>query len=295
MTNLIRTPEDRFTSIPDWPYEPKFVDVDGVRVHYVDEGPADGAPILMLHGEPTWSYLYRKMIASLLLKGHRCVAIDLVGFGRSDKATDPEAYSYRSHLDWLWGAVRTLNLQNITLFCQDWGGLLGLRMVADEPERFARVCASNTFLPTGDRDPGDGFRKWREYSQTVPDFHVGGIVKGGCVRPVDQATIDAYNAPFPDDTFKVAARRFPLLVPITPDDPASEDNRKAWESLKKYDRPFLTLFGDMDPVTKGGERVLQKLIPGSAGQPHEIIENAGHFIQEDAGEELAEKLDAWIR
>lgn len=294
MTKFLRTPDERFHDLPGWDLEPRYVDVSGIRMHYVDEGPRNADPVLLLHGEPTWGYLYRYMIKSLVAAGRRCVAIDLVGFGRSDKPTEPEAYSYQTHLDWLWGAVRELELQRVTLFGQDWGGLLGLRIVAEDPERFARVCASNTFLPTGDQDPGDGFKRWREYSQTTPEFHVGGIVKGGCVKDLDDATIAAYDAPFPDDTYKVAARRFPLLVPITPDDPASDANRKAWDALRRYERPFLTLFGDSDPVTKGADRVLQKLIPGCEGQPHETITNAGHFIQEDAGETLAEKINAWI-
>lgn len=292
--DVLRTPDSAFDGIKGFDHEARYVEVNGLRMHYVDVGPSDGHPVLLLHGEPTWAYLYRHMIDVLVAEGRRCVAIDLIGFGRSDKPAAPEAYSYQSHLEQLHGAVRELDLRNITMFCQDWGGLLGLRILAEDPDRFARVCAANTFLPTGDFDPGEGFRKWREYSQTTPDFHVGGIVKGGCVRDLTEEEIAAYNAPFPEDRYKVAARRFPLLVPITPDDPASEPNRAAWEALKRCEIPFLTLFGDKDPVTRGAERVLQKLIPGAEGQPHEIIQDAGHFIQEDAGEVLARKLNSWI-
>jgi haloalkane dehalogenase len=294
VAQTLRTPDNRFEGLDGWDYEPRYCEADGLRIHYIDEGPSGQAPILLLHGEPTWSYLYRKMIAPLVAEGHRCVAIDLVGFGRSDKLDDRNEYTYATHLRWLTGAMDAIDLRDITLFCQDWGGLLGLRILAEQPDRFARVCASNTFLPTGDRDPGEGFKKWREYSQTTPTFHAGGIVKGGTVRPLSDSAIAAYDAPFPDNAYLEGARQFPVLVPITPDDPQAEPNRKAWESLQRFEGPFLTLFGDSDPVTKGGERVLQKLIPGTKDQPHAIIENAGHFIQEDAGEELAKHMLGWM-
>lgn len=294
MTEILRTPDERFEAIADWPYEPRYVEVDGLRMHAVDEGPADADPILLLHGEPSWSYLYRKMIAPLAAGGHRVVAIDLVGFGRSDKPAEQQAYTYQRHVDWVQGAIDALGLERITLFGQDWGGLIGLRLVAAAPDRYARVCASNTFLPTGDRDPGPAFRAWREYSQMTPEFHIGGIIKGATARPLDEATIAAYDAPFPTEAHKAGARRFPMLVPAEPDDPAAAPNRAAWEVLQRYDRPFLTLFGDSDPVTKGADAVLQKLIPGCKGQPHATIANAAHFIQEDAGEELAEHLLRWI-
>ena len=294
MSDILRTPDSCFDGIADWPHEPRYVEVSGLRMHAVDEGPAKADPILLLHGEPSWSYLYRSMIEPLVSEGQRCVAIDLVGFGRSDKPTDQEAYTYQRHVDWVTGAIDALGLDRITLFGQDWGGLIGLRLVAAQPDRFSRVCASNTFLPTGDRDPGPAFKAWREYSQTTPEFHIGGIIKGATARPVSDATIAAYDAPFPTDAYKAGARRFPMLVPASPDDPAAEPNRAAWEVLQRYDRPFLTLFGDRDPVTKGADAVLQKLIPGTAGQPHATIENAAHFIQEDAGAELAEHLLRWI-
>jgi len=294
MSEILRTPDSCFDAVKDWPYEPRYLEVDGLRMHAVDEGPAGADPILLLHGEPSWSYLYRSMIEPLVAAGQRCVAIDLVGFGRSDKPARQEDYTYQRHVDWVQGAIDALGLLRITLFGQDWGGLIGLRLVAAQPDRFARVCASNTFLPTGDRDPGPAFKAWREYSQTTPEFHIGGIIKGASARPVSDETIAAYDAPFPTEAHKAAARRFPMLVPATPDDPAAEPNRAAWEVLQRFDRPFLTLFGDSDPVTKGADAVLQKLIPGAAGQPHATIANAGHFIQEDAGPELADHLLRWI-
>ena len=285
---LLRTPDERFAALPGYPFPPHYVEVDGVRIHYVDEGPpAAGETVLMLHGEPSWSYLYRKMIPVFVAAGHRAVAPDLVGFGRSDKPTRREDYSYVRHVAWMGGLIEGLDLRGITLVCQDWGGLIGLRLVAEMPERFARVVAANTFLPTGDQDPGDAFRAWQRYSQTTPDFHAGGIVKGGCAAEPPAEVIAAYDAPFPDDTYKAGARQFPTLVPTRPDDPASEANRRAWEVLRRWERPFLTAFGDSDAITRGADRVLQKLIPGAAGQPHTTIAQAGHFIQEDKGEELA--------
>jgi haloalkane dehalogenase len=285
--DVLRTPDERFTGLPGFPFAPHYVEVDGLRIHHVDEGPRDAEVVLMLHGEPSWSYLYRKLIPVITAAGHRAIAPDLVGFGRSDKPAARDDYTYQRHVDWMRLAVEALDLRRITLVCQDWGGLIGLRLVAGMPERFSRVVAANTFLPTGDHDPGDAFRAWQQYSQTTPDFHVGGIVRGGCVSELPAEVIAAYDAPFPDDSFKAGARQFPTLVPTRPDDPASAANRAAWEVLARWDRPFLTAFGDYDRITRGADAVLQKLIPGAAGQPHTTLENAGHFLQEDRGEELA--------
>ena len=285
--NILRTPDERFADLPGYPFAPHYVDVDGVRIHHIDEGPRDGQVVLMLHGEPSWSYLYRKMVAPVVAAGHRVVAPDLVGFGRSDKPAARDDYSFARHVAWIGGTIEALDLRGITLVCQDWGGLIGLRLVAEMEDRFARVVAANTFLPTGDQEPGEAFRAWQQYSQTVPDFHVGGIVKGGCVAELPADVIAAYDAPFPDDTYKAGARQFPTLVPTTPDDPASAANRRAWEVLQRWEKPFLTAFGDSDAITRGADRVLQKLIPGCAGQAHTTIAAAGHFIQEDKGEELA--------
>ncbi|MGZ4105555.1 MAG: haloalkane dehalogenase [Actinomycetota bacterium] len=291
---ILRTPDDRFDSLAGFPYEPRYVDVDRLRIHYVDEGPSGGAPILLLHGEPSWSYLYRKMIGVLAAAGHRCVAPDLVGFGRSDKPAARGDYSYQRHVDWMRSFVEQLDLRDITLFCQDWGGLIGLRLAAEEEQRFSRVAAANTFLPTGDIRAGEAFLAWKHYAETTDRFHVGGIVKGGCVTEIGQAAIDAYDAPFPSDEYTAGARAFPGLVPISPDDPASEPNRAAWKVLEAWTRPFLTLFSDSDPITRGGDRYFQRAIPGCAGQPHATIAGAGHFLQEDKGEEIAGHLVRWL-
>lgn len=290
--NVLRTPDDRFDALPDYPFEPRYTEVETpggprLRIHYLDEGPRDGEAILLLHGEPSWSYLYRRMVPRLTAAGLRAIAIDLVGFGRSDKPADRSDYTYQAHVDWTWAAIGNIGLQDITLVGQDWGGLIGLRLVGEHPERFARVVAANTFLPTGDQPPGEAFLAWQRYSQDSPHFHVGGIVNGGCVTELDPATIAAYDAPFPDDTYKAGARQFPMLVPTSPDDPASPANRAAWESLHGYQRPFLCAFSDSDPVTGGADTALRAHIPGADGQPHTTIAGGGHFLQEDRGEELA--------
>lgn len=287
----LRTPDERFANLAGYSFEPHYAEVDyhgtNLRLHYVDEGPRDASPVLMLHGEPSWCYLYRKMIPIITAAGHRAIAPDLAGFGRSDKPAARENYTYQFHMDTMTAFVESLDLRDITLVCQDWGGLIGLRMAAEHPDRFARIVAANTFLPTGDQKPSEGFLRWQQYSQTVEHFHVGGIIKGGCVIELAPEVIEAYNAPFPDDTYKAGARQFPMLVPTTPDNPASAANRKAWEVLKQWNKPFLTAFSDSDPVTRGADAYLQKLIPGASGQPHTTITGAGHFLQEDKGEELA--------
>ena len=292
---VLRTPDERFTGLPGYPFPPHYVEVDGLRIHYVDEGPRGGSPVLLLHGEPSWSYLYRKLIPPISAAGHRCVAPDLVGFGRSDKPAERGDYTYQRHVDWMRAVLTALDLRDVTLVCQDWGGLIGLRLVAEHPDRFARVVAANTFLPTGDVAPGRAFFMWREYSQTTPDFHVGGIVKGGCAGELSSAVIAAYDAPFPDDRHKAGARQFPLLVPASPDDPAAPANRAAWEVLRRWTKPFLTAFSDSDPITQGGDRIFQRDIPGCQGQPHTTIAGGGHFLQEDKGEELARVVIEFIQ
>ncbi|MHB8510546.1 MAG: haloalkane dehalogenase [Actinomycetota bacterium] len=291
---LLRTPEDRFANLPDYPFEPHYLESEGIRIHYVDEGPRSNAAVLLLHGEPSWSFLYRKMIPPIAQAGHRVIAPDLVGFGLSDKPSEMEDYSYQRHVDWMLAVIEQLDLSGITLFCQDWGGLIGLRLVAEHPDRFARVVASNTMLPTGDLPLGDAFHRWRDFVRNNPQFEVGRVVANGCARPVEQAVIDAYDAPFPTNDYKAGARMFPALVPASPDDPAAPANRAAWEVLMKLEIPFLTAFADSDPITRGGDRFIQAAVPGASGQPHTTIPNAGHFIQEDAGEELAGIVNAFI-
>jgi haloalkane dehalogenase len=297
---VLRTPDERFANLEDWPYEPRYTEVDGgahgpLRIAHAEAGPADGPVVLCMHGEPSWSYLYRKMIPVFAAAGCRVLAPDLVGFGRSDKLEAQEDYTYASHVGWMMAWLEANDLTDITLFCQDWGGLIGLRLVAAMPERFARVAASNTFLPTGEGKPSDGFLAWQAFSQRANPFDCGFILNGGTARGISEAAQNAYRAPFPDDSYLAAARRFPMLVPTSPDDPGAVANREAWKSLEAFNKPFLTLFGDSDAVTKGGDQGLQRRIPGTQGQPHRIIERAGHFSQEDAGEEMAEAVVAWMK
>jgi haloalkane dehalogenase len=288
----VRTPEERFANLPGYPFAPHYVNVfDGeggiLRMHYVDEGPRDGAVVLLLHGEPSWSYLYRKMIPILVDAGLRAVAPDLVGFGKSDKPTERRDYTYQRHVAWVWSCVEQLGVRDVTLVCQDWGSLIGLRVAAEHPERFARIVVANGGLPTGDQKMPEAFFAWQKFSQEVPVLPIGMIIGNGCTKDLPPEVVAAYDAPFPDETYKAGARQFPALVPASPDDPAAPANRLAWTVLDRWEKPFLTAFSDQDPITRGGERVLQKRIPGSQGQPHTTIQGAGHFLQEDAGEELA--------
>jgi haloalkane dehalogenase len=291
--HYLRTAEDRFENLPGYPFSPHYLmvdDFDGgqLRLHYLDEGPKDGAITLMLHGEPSWSYLYRKMIPILAMTGLRVIVPDLIGFGRSDKPTARADYTYQRHVDWVRSAILQLALNDITLVCQDWGGLIGLRILGEHPKWFARVIAANTMLPTGDHDPGEAFLKWRAYSQSTPVFQAGRIIQNATLAPLSPEVVAAYDAPFPDDRYLAGARQFPMLVPISPDDPATPANRRAWTNLRQFTKPFLTAFGDHDPITAAAAPVLQKLIPGAQGQPHTTIKGAGHFLQEDQGEVLAQ-------
>jgi haloalkane dehalogenase len=292
---IVRTPDERFASLPGHPFAPHYTQVDGLRVHYVDEGRRGAPVVLLLHGEPSWSYLYRKMVPILVDAGLRAVAPDLVGFGRSDKPARREEYSYQRHVEWLKGFLDAVALRDITLVCQDWGGLLGLRLVAEHPGRFARVVAANTFLPTGIAPPSAAFLAWRKYSQETPRFHAGGIVRGGCATPLPPEVVAAYDAPFPDDRYLAGARQFPILVPISPDDPAAAANCAAWAELERFEKPFLTAFSDLDPITRGLEAELQARIPGSRGQLHVTIKGGGHFLQEDCGEDLAREVVAFLK
>ena len=294
----VRTPDERFAGLADWPFAPHYAQVtadDGtvLRLAYVDEGPRVAAPVLLMHGEPSWSYLYRKIIPALVAKGHRVLAPDLIGFGRSDKPVERSDYTFERHVDWMTQWLTGLDLKHITLFCQDWGGLIGLRLVAAMPGRFAAVAAGNTGLPIG-TGWSQGFQNWLQFSQTVPDFHVGGIVNGGVARTLTDAEIAAYNAPFPDDRYKAGARQFPTLVPITPEHASVAENKAAWKVLEAFDKPFVTAFSDADPVTAGGDKVFQERIPGTRGQPHVTLKG-GHFLQEDSPAELAELIDALAR
>ncbi|MGO9602471.1 MAG: haloalkane dehalogenase [Candidatus Binataceae bacterium] len=292
---ILRTPDERFANLPGYAFAPHYLEIDGIRVHYVDEGGARNGTVMLMHGEPSWSFLYRKMIPAFVAAGIRAIAPDLVGFGRSDKPADRDYYTYQRHVDWMAAWLRRLDLRDLTLVCQDWGGLIGLRLVADHSERFSRIVAANTGLPTGDGLISEAFKAWQKFSRETPQFPVGQIVAGGCARPLAPEIIAAYDAPFPDDSYKAGARQFPLLVPTSPDDPAAPANRRAWEVLRRWKRPFLTAFSDSDPITHGGEAILQAQIPGAQGQPHTTITGGGHFLQEDQGEEFARVVIDFIR
>jgi len=297
---FLRTEDARFEGLPDYDFAPHYTQVDDteggtLRVHYLDEGPRDGAVVLLMHGEPSWCYLYRHMIPPLVAAGHRVIAPDLIGFGRSDKPTRQEDYTYQRHVDWMTAAVQAIGITDITLFAQDWGGLIGLRLVAAMPERFARIVVGNTALPTGDQPMSDAFLAWQKFSQEVEDFDAGKIVYGGTTSKLTPAEVAAYNAPFPDDRYKMGARRFPMLVPSTPDDPASGPNRAAWKVLSGLQIPVLTTFGADDKIMAGVEKSFHKMMPGAAGQDHVILPDAGHFLQEDVGPELAQRIITFMQ
>jgi haloalkane dehalogenase len=290
---ILRTPDERFAGLPDFPFEARYVEVDDqdggrLRVAYVEAGPDDGETVLLLHGEPSWSFLYRRMIPVLAESGLRVVAPDLVGFGRSDKPALQSDHSYARQVEWLHEALfDVLDLRGVTLVCQDWGGLLGLRLVGEHPDRFARVVAANTGLPTGDHPMSEAFLAWQRFATTTERFDVGRIVSGGATSALSPEVVAAYDAPFPDDSYKAGPRVFPSLVPTSPDDPAAAANRAAWDRLTRFERPFLTAFSDGDPITRGGDQVFQKLVPGAHGMPHMTLAGGGHFLQEDVGPELA--------
>jgi len=292
---LLRTPDERFKGLPGYPFKPHYAEVEGVRIHYVDEGHHDHETVLMMHGEPSWSYLYRKMIPVVVESGYRVIAPDLVGFGKSDKPAEMSDYSYQKHVSWMTGLITLLDLENMTLVCQNWGGLIGLRIAAEQEERFKRICVSNTGLPAGKGKPSEAFLWWREYSQKSPDLNIGEIVSRACVNKLEPGVMAAYDAPFPDDSYKAGARIFPALVPTSPDDPAVPANLKAWEVFSRWEKPFLTAFSDSDPITRGGDAHFQKTIPGAKGMKHTTIMNAGHFVQEDKGREWAGIIVKFIR
>lgn len=292
----LRTPDERFADLSDFPFAPHYSEItDGeggtLRVHYLDEGPSDAPPVLLMHGEPSWSYLYRHMIPIIAAAGHRVVAPDLVGFGRSDKPAAMADHTYARQVAWMRSLLfDELDLRDITFFAQDWGGLIGLRLLAAQPDRYRRVAIANTGLPTGDQPMSDAFLGWQKFSQEAETFPVGAIVNGGTARELRPEEVAAYDAPFPDDSYKAGARIFPSLVPTRPDDPAHDDNVAAWAVLERFERPFLLCFSDSDPITGGGDRIFRQRVPGAADQAHVTIAGAAHFLQEDAGPELARVL-----
>jgi haloalkane dehalogenase len=294
--NILRTPDSCFENLLDWPFTPHYTHIaDAVtgqtlRLTCVDEGPRNGRTVLLMHGEPTWSYLYRHIIQKLVVAGCRVVAPDLIGFGRSDKPADRSDYTYERHVAWLSSWLMTMDLQDVTLFCQDWGGLLGLRLVAAFPERFAGVVAANTGLPEGTTPVGDGFMQWLAFSQSTADLPVGQIVAMGTNRKLSRAEVAAYDAPFPDASYKAGACQFPTLVPITLHHASVAENHAAWLALSQFAKPFVTAFSDNDMVTKGGEREFQHRIPGAKGQAHVTLKG-GHFLQEDCPNDIVTTIE----
>ena len=297
----LRTPDDRFEDLPGFDHEPRYAEVpDGeggqLRMAYVEAGPADGPVALLLHGEPTWSFLYRHVITALADAGVRTVAVDLVGFGRSDKPTDTADHTFARHVEWVRTLVfDVLDLRDVTLVGQDWGGLIGLRLVAEHPDRFARVVAANTGLPTGDHDMPEVWWLFRNAVEKADHLDIGRLVQAGCVRPLSPEVCAGYDAPFPSEEHKAGPRAMPTLVPTRPDDPASEANRAAWTVLSSWDRPFLVAFSDSDPITGGMAPILRRSIPGASDLDHPVIENAGHFLQEDAGDRLGQVVAELIQ
>lgn len=292
---ILRTPDERFVNLPDYPFAPHYFALEeGLRMHYVDEGERSRPVVLLLHGEPTWSYLYRKMIPLFVAAGYRVIAPDLIGFGKSDKPAAQSDYSYARHVGWVKALIKGLALADITLFCQDWGSLIGLRIVGEEPERFGRVAVGNGFLPAGQSETPLAFRAWRAFSRVSPLFPIGRIVAFGCNVQLRAAERAAYDAPFPTAAYKAGARIFPSLVPTEESDPAMPENRAAWASLGRFDKPFVTLFGRHDPILGRGDSRLQAHIPGAQGQPHERL-SGNHFIQEDQGPHIAAAMIRWMK
>ncbi|HEY7930735.1 MAG TPA: haloalkane dehalogenase [Acidimicrobiales bacterium] len=298
----LRTPDDRFEGLPSFSYVAHYVEVADptggapLRMAYLDEGPRDADVVVLLHGEPTWSFLYRVVLADLVSLGHRVIAPDLIGFGRSDKPSAREEYTYARHVAWTRELLFDhLDLHDVTLFAQDWGSLIGLRLVGEHQDRFARVAIGNGGLPTGAEEATEAFYAWQRYSQSVPELPIGRIVSGGCVKsPLPDEIIAAYDAPFPDESFKEGARQFPVLVPTSIDDPAHAANVAAWEVLSTFTRPFLTCYSDGDAITRGADRRFREVVPGAQGQDHTTIVGGGHFLQEDEGSQLAAVLHAFI-
>ena len=292
---ILRTPGARFENLPDYDFVEHYVDIGDMRMHFVDEGPRDAPAVLLLHGEPSWSYLYRFMIPPLREAGLRVIAPDLIGFGKSDKPAGKSDYSYAAHVAWMRQFIETLDLRDNTLFCQDWGSLIGLRVAAENEQRFARIALGNGGLPTGDQEMPRAFAVWRAFALYSPWFPIGKIIQKGTVTVLPEDVVAAYDAPFPSARYKAGARAFPELVPVTPDNPASDANRAAWDVFSRWQKPFLTTFSNRDPITRGGEKPWQDNVPGARNREHVKIRNAGHFLQEDKGPELAEVLTNFIR
>ena len=294
--DALRTPDDRFAGLPDFDYPPRYADVDGLRLAYVQAGPPDGEPVLLLHGEPSWSFLYRKVLAVLAAAGLRAIAADLIGFGRSDKPAAIGDHSYARHVEWIRAfAFDELDLRGLTLVGQDWGGLIGLRLVAEHQDRFARVVAANTGLPTGDQPMPEVWLRFRDVVAAAPELSASRLVQSGCQTTLPAGVLAAYDAPFPDQSYLAGVRAMPGLVPTSPDDPATPANRAAWQQLAQWRKPFLVAFSDRDPITGAMAPILQQTVPGAAGLEHPVLAGAGHFLQEDAGQRLGSVVTDFIR
>jgi haloalkane dehalogenase len=303
---ILRTPDERFAHLEGleaadaFPYETRYVTVpsgdgDQLRVAYVEDGPPNGPVVLLLHGEPTWSYLYRKMLPVLANAGLRAVALDLVGFGRSDKPAAVADHSYARHVEWVRAAVfDALDLSDVTLVGQDWGGLIGLRLATENADRIAAIVAANTGLPTGDHPMPDVWWAFRKAVESAPDLDIGRLVASGCRRGLSDGARSAYDAPFPDESYKAGPRAMPLILPTTPEDPATEANRRAWQELTGWQKPFLVAFSDSDPITGPMGPILARAVPTAAGQEQPVVREAGHFLQEDAGEDLATRIADFV-
>ena len=291
---LLRTPDERFENLSEFPYEPNYSEIYNIRIHYIDEGPKDGEIVLLMHGEPSWSFLYRHIIPILVDAGYRTIAPDLVGFGKSDKPSEQADHTYLRHVEWMTKWVIQLDLRNITLFCQDWGSLIGLRVAIENQERFNRIVLSNGGLPAGGGRLSEAFMNWREFSRTAKEFDVKRVIQSGTVTNLTPEVLKGYDAPFPDDSYKAGARIMPSLVPIGRDDPEYQRNKKAIKLFGKWEKPFLTAFSDSDPITNGGERLWINHVPGAKNREHPIIKNAGHFVQEDKGPEMARVIIEFI-
>jgi haloalkane dehalogenase len=299
--DVLRTPDERFTGLEDWDYAPRYRTVvadDGtsLRFHFVDEGPRGTPPVLLMHGNPSWSYLHRHMIRGLVARDHRVVALDLMGLGRSDKPTRRADYTLARHVDWVGQWLAGEDLREVTLYCQDWGGLIGLNVVRFHPERFARVIASNTGVPVGE-GVNEFMQRWLDFSQSVDALPIGALVNGSTTRALTSGEIAAYEAPFPDGRYQTSALQFPLLIPVQPDNPGVPMCRETWAFLETFTKPFLTVYGSEDPVSykPGAHAKFQRKVPGAAGQPHCVVEGAHHFIQEDASDELVQVIDEFVR
>ena len=295
MPGIVRTPDERFADLPGYDFSPNHVEIDGMRMHYVDEGPRDAEPVLMLHGEPSWSFLYRHMIPPVAAAGFRVIAPDFIGFGKSDKPVARADYSYAGHVAWMRNFMARLDLERVTLVGQDWGSLIGLRVAAENEHRFSRILLANGALPDGSQPMPKAFHQWRAFSQQGPILPVGRIIQQGTVTELSAAVVAAYEAPYPSARYQAGARQFPLLVPVTRDDPASAANQAAWQALGTWRKPFLTAFSDRDPIMRGADRIFTDHVPGAAGQAHTTIREAGHFLQEDRGPELSRVLIEFLR